>query len=455
MIPPVSPALRRALAWATLLLALTSYLALAAAEQGAAPAGFVTPPPNPLPFARERVFGIDLRDRASVDALRWIQAASGAQPALWAIAIDPDVVAALGQEEQRPLAYSAVDLVTAAASSTPLALCLHKPPGTVGDLAVAQAVVGALRERYTASIAYVSGCPSADLNWRRAVAQATLQRDTLADGLDTAWLPLSAGASLNVEPAAGDQLARAAVRTSDAGRYVALTTPPRDTLDAGFTRDAQNVLRDNAHVALTLVRPSATADPAAFGAATNASALTAATLPHGFTGVSSAAMQFAGDWQPSTVGVTTYRRATANGATLTIDFVGSDLYLMTLLSANAGKVDVWLDPQGPDALPATRVSLNAEQARDGAVTLLTGLSAKQHRVVLASVDGAVTISGVFVAGRATPRWANGVAAVALLVVATAALASLCFAAVLDVRARAPLQSPTRGREHPRDFTPRR
>jgi hypothetical protein len=106
-------------------------------------------------------------------------------------------------------------------------------------------------------------------------------------------------------------------------------------------------------------------------------------------------------------------------------------------------------------LPTSEISLDATQARDAAVPLFTGLPATHHRVVVASAGGDVVVSGIFISGRATPGWANGVAAFGLLVTSIAALAQICFVAVQNIRAEASVGSRRRGGEHPRGFSIRR
>lgn len=458
MIGAISPPLLRKLAWLTLLLAVSSYLALAIAEQGSAPSGLGVVPSNPLPFARERVFGLDLRGRASVDALNWLNQAGNPSLALVALSVDPEVVRALSVPDQQPLAFSALDLFFAAAPNTPLAVCVHEPPGTVGRLGVAQAVVGALNERYTTTIAYVAGCPGDVVGWRRAVAQAALKDDAAPAGLDNAFIPLTAGAILNVEPAHSSSLARAAANASGGGHFVALAPTPRDTLSARAASDAAGVLRDYAQVALILEQPTPEADPATFAASIASATLTGdePAVAQGFTGITSPTLRLDGAWQPSVVGAVAYRRAAGEGANLALDVVGTDIYLMGVVSPTGGEAAVWLDPpDGPLPPPTRVVSFEAEQARDAALPLFTGLPATRHRVVLASSGGDITLSGVFVTGHATPGWANGVSAFGLLFVGVAALSVISYGAVLDVRRRAGPPRSRRKQEHPRGFSLRR
>ena len=456
MMPRFGATFRRRLAWLALVLAAGSYVALAVAEQGSAPAGFAAPPAQPLPIARQRVFGLDLLDRSSVEALTWLNTAGNPSLALVAVAIDPDVAGALGISDQQPLAYSALDLLFNASPGSPLAICVHEPAGTVGQLGVAQAVLGALNERYTTHVAYVAGCPSDDIGWRRAVARAALKSETEMTALENAFVPLSAGAILDLQPVGNVSLQRAALRSGGASHYVLLQTSARDDINVRFADQGRAVLRDYAQIGLVLTRPSASADAGVFAKALSAVTLVDETAPQGFTPIDARSLQLSGDWQPSVVGAVAYRRTASDGAALTVDFVGSDLYLMGLVSPGGGTVSIWLDPpDGPLPAPARETSFAALQARDAALPLFTGLPATRHRVVLASHGGEVAISGVFIAGRATPGWANGVAAGALLVASVAALAQICYVAIQNIRATASVGSRRRGGGHPRGFALRR
>jgi hypothetical protein len=456
MIPLFNATFRRRLAWLALLLAAGSYVALAIAEQGSAPVGFSAPPSQPLPFERQRVFGLNLTDRSSVDALNWLNAAGNPSLALIAVAIDPDVVGALSVADQQPLAYSALDLLFGSTADSPLAVCLHEPPGTVGQLGVAQAAVGTLNERYTARIAYVAGCPSDAVEWRRAVARAAMKAESPVEGFDSAYVPLSSGAALSIQDVGNDTLQRAALRSGGTSRYTLLDAPPRADISANFLEQARAALRDYAQIGLVLARPAPGVDPGSFAREVGAALLPTDPAPQGFSPVNAGAVRLSGDWPESLVGAVAYRRAANEGAALTVDFVGEDVYLLGLVSPGGGTVTVWLDPpDGPLPPPSGEISLDAAQARDAAVPLFTGLPATQHRVVLASAGGDVVVSGIFISGRATPGWANGVAAFGLLVVSIAALAQICFAAVQNIRAEASVGSRRRGGEHPRGFSIRR
>jgi hypothetical protein len=456
MIPLFNAAFRRRLAWLALLLAAGSYLMLAIAEQGSAPAGFSAPPSQPLPFERQRVFGLDLTDRSSVDALNWLNAAGNPSLALIAVAIDPDVVGALSVTDQQPLAYSALDLLFGSTADSPLAVCLHEPPGTVGQLGVAQAALGSLNERYTARIAYVAGCPSDAVEWRRAVARAALKADSPVESFDSTYVPLSSGAALVVQDVGADTLQRAAVRGGGASRYRVLASPPRADISANFLDQAREVLRDYAQVGLVLAQPAPGADPGAFASAVGAALLSTDQAPQGFSPINAGAVRLSGDWPESLVGAVAYRRAGGEGAALTVDFVGEDVYLLGLVSPGGGSASVWLDPpDGPLPPPSGEISLDAAQARDAAVPIFTGLPATHHRVVLASAGGDVVVSGIFISGRATPGWANGVAAFGLLLVSIAALAEICCVAVQNIRAEASVGSRRRDGDHPRGFSIRR
>ena len=56
-----------------LLFAAFAYVMLAVAEQGGIGSELSPIPSRPLPFERTRIYGLDLTDRTSFDALQWLE----------------------------------------------------------------------------------------------------------------------------------------------------------------------------------------------------------------------------------------------------------------------------------------------------------------------------------------------------------------------------------------------
>ncbi|RIK40088.1 MAG: hypothetical protein DCC58_14395, partial [Chloroflexi bacterium] len=396
-------------------------------------------PPGPLPFERQRVFGLDLQHCSSGEALHWLQSTSGAMPALVALPIDGEVVQALGQEQERELGLAAIDLLVAAARDTPIAACLRKPRDTVGELGVAQAAVEALVERFPNAIAYVSSCEQAgDPSWQRAVARAVLGNIDPPVGTLDALFPLSVGTIAHVRTLEPEQLGDHGKLATGDSRYLLARLELGAPASVELVTRTLDALRNEPTLALVLLRPGPEIDPATMLASIAGVRLADSVAPQGFTNVTAPPVIQSLEWQDSRVGTAHYRRATADGAAMRIAFTGTQLHLIGVVSPDAGRVTVWLDvePSAPGAKPWAELDLHASQARDVALPLVEDVPASSHQVTLVISGGEVAISGFFTAGKEESGPTSALASLVLLVIAIAALADVCYSAVAEIRARA-------------------
>jgi hypothetical protein len=406
-----------------------------------------------LPFERQRVFGLDLTGRSSGDALEWLQSTTGGMPGLVAIPIDGDVVLALGQEQARDAALDAIDLLVDASRGAPIAACLRKPPQTVGDIGVAQAAVGALLERYPSNIAYVSSCElTSDPSWQQAVGRAALGNIDPPPGTDDALFPLTVGTIAHTRAMAADEIDTAGIAASGDSRYVLAIVDVREPVSAEFTQQAIDGLRNEPALALTLVRPDPSLDPTTVLASIRDARLSDTLAPQGFSNVGSPPIVESLEWEDSVVGTVRYRRTTTPGAAMRVEFSGTQLHLVCVLSPDAGSVVVWLDsdPGAEGATPLVEIDLSAEQATDAAIALVEDIPASQHRVTVVTTEGQIMISGFFAAGNEESNITSTLASLGLFGTAVAALADLCYSAVAELRARAGITDrPLRSGEYPR------
>lgn len=438
-IPRLRPRARRRISWILLFLAVVSFVSLARAEQGFSSRLPGAVPPGPLPFERQRVFGLDLQHYSSVEALQWLQPTSGGMPALVALPIDGEVVQALGQEQQRELGLAAIELLVTAARDTPIAACLRKPRDTVGDLGVAQAAVEALVERFPDSIAYVSACEQAsDPSWQRAVARAALGNIDPPPGTLDGIFPLSVGTIAHVRTLDADDLGdHGALATGDS-RYVLARLDVQEPVSAELAARTLDALRNEPTLALVLLRPGSEVDPAKMLTSIAEVRLADSVAPQGFTNVTAPPVVQSLEWQDSRVGTAHYRRATADGAAMRIAFTGTQIHLIGVVSPDAGRVTVWLDVEPTDsgARPWAELDLVASQARDVALPLVEDVPASSHQVTLVISGGEVAVSGFYTAGKEESGPSSALASLVLLVIAIAALADICYSAVGEIRARA-------------------
>lgn len=418
------------------------------------------PPASPLPFDRQRVFGLDLRQHSSLSAYQWLMTAELQPPALIVVPIDADVVLALGEEDIQDAALSATDSLIEAGSGSPLAACLRRPNVALDATVTAAVAVEALIDRYPDVIAYVFACNfESEPEWQAAVSGAMESVNPRIAGTGGTLLPVSAGAPVTLvdtqDPA---DVAAQATGGGDSGGYVIMSVQVDAPITVRLLEDAQHSILETPHVGLVLLRPSGDTDPSDVGAALEVAPVDTDLLLTGFSNVTLDAITLGGDWQSTRVGTVQYLRTASASATLTVDFVGTNVYVHGVRSPDAGRILAWVDPPAAEPLedPDITYDLMTEQARDSALPLFTGLSASRHTLVLMIENDEasnVTISGFFVSGSPSRAWIGGLAATSLLLAAVAALSERCLSSISAIR-RSSGPQVTGGSEHPRGFARR-
>jgi hypothetical protein len=449
----VASRLVRRSAAAIVVVALMAALLLGLAEQGGVGSALSPVPQQPLPFAREKIFGLDLTDRPSLDAVQWIEVSGTARLGLVFLPVDDDIVAALTRENARADAHRALDAMMAASADTTVALCLERPVTQIEDPVLAELTVDTLRDRYPNRIAYITTCPdSNEASWSQAVADQLRSARPASPGR---LVPLSSGADVDVESVEGfEALSRESLRAFAGDVYILPSIETTRSLDAAQIELALTAIRDAAQIGLIMLRPKGDADPAELMQSIDAASLPADQLPEGFTGVASTALAFTEEWEPANAGRVNYRRTREPGAALRSTFIGTRIYLQALLTPDSGGIVVWIDPDPANPSdPDAEIDLSVTQARDAAIVLAEGLAADRHSIVIVTTGGEVSISGLFVSGQPEAGWNAALAVLALLVTATFAMAVLGLARVQDIRARTalpPTQQPHPA--HPRAFS---
>ena len=426
--------LRVGIAQLLLLLAAFAYVLLAVAEQGGIGSELSVTPSRPLPFERARVFGLDLTDRTSFDALEWLQAGAWDQLALISIPVDAEIVASLSVEERAEEGLAALDTLINA-TPAPLAICFHKPVSPLSDAELAELAVGRLRDSYTQRVAYVSACDG-DLDgaWHDAMAAELGESGATSDTL----MPLSVGAPAAVEDISGvNELRSSNLRAFSGARYVMPRLLIRQPLDAFTVRRGQTAVRDAAQIALVLLAPSPDIDPNTLARSIEVEPLPSTPLPEGFTAVASLAELDTAVWEPTSIGTVGYIRAASTGATLQLEFIGTELFAYALRSPTAGAISVWIDEPAdrPAGAPDIVIDLEESQARDAAVSLVSGLPADRHTVTVVVESDEVVFSGLFVSGKPEAVWSAGLADLGLIVIAIGSSAVVARFAVSSIRRR--------------------
>lgn len=462
MIADISGQVRRVAAWTLLVVSCLGFIALGLAEQNVKGAVISPVPDAPLPFARHKVVGVDLRGRNSLETVQWLQTGGVGPFALAIVPVDPDIVSALTQPDAKPAALAAMDQLVQAAQGVPLAACLTKPPSIVGSLGVAQSVAEALIERYPGAIAYVLACGSANDvgDWHADISHAIRGEDRPALPSNV-LIPLSAGAPLTLFPGPeNDALPAAGImaRLPGTDRYSAVLVRMTQPANDEFRGAAATRLSDLAALSLVIVQPDREVDPVSFVSSLGGLSLGGSPLPEGFTSVTAPGISTQGDWILSTVGTVPYARTTTDAA-IAVEFVGTNLFVQALTSPDGGTLLAWIDPpdgattQAPDIV----VTLKDGQATDAIIPLASGLPGARHRLVLsASNDQSkaqnVSISGFVVTGHATPEPVARLAALMFLVIATVALTERALSSIQSIRGREQRRPERRASGHPRVFT---
>ena len=456
MIPSFDPALWRRASWTVLSLAVIAFVCLGLAEQGSRGGGLLTPPDQPLPFERHRIFGLDLGELSSLQARDWLNAAGNPSLALILVPIDADVVESLAQEDRREEALVAVDSLVQAAGASPIAVCLRRPPEVVGGLGIAQAAVSAITSSHPDRVIYASACdPSEHPAWQGDIDEAA-RPDAEAAAPRNALVPLAGGPIVMRERLGGtSDLDAEHFRLHARGYYATFRLDSSEPLSAETVGDAGGAMADTSHSALVLVAPTNNVDPAALTTSIANASLTGDSLPEGFSGVNAPGVHVNDQWQHTVVGTVSYLRATNSEAAISAEFVGTDVYVAGIESPESGLLNVWIDPESPTAVPTVVLDLASFQARDAAIPIASGLPAARHEITIQAVvtEGqSVTISGLFVTGKPPTAWTGLMAAGGLLLAAVAALSERCYTAISAIRRRTgpPRRRPRPG--HPRVFT---
>lgn len=432
--------------------AIAALLMQGFAEEGGIGSSLDPVPQQPLPFPRERIFGLDLSDRPSLEAVEWLQAGGSSAYALTVIRVDANIVSAMRNQTQVVDAYRALDQLMAAARDTNIALCLERPATEIEDVVLAELTIDALRDRYPDRIAYITSCSApSDDGWGAALSSQVRSTIPADSGV---LLPLSTGAVVETRPVESfDELSSSRLRLFAGDTYVLPVVQVTAPLADDQRRIAVEAIGDAAQIGLVMVQPDRNLDPAALSSSLALSQLPGDQLPEGFSGASAPAMTFEGSWEISTVGRVVYMRTSSTGAMLRATFSGTTIYLNALLSPNAGTLALWVDPNLADlGQPVRTIDLSAVQAQDAAVVLVEGLAAERHTILLATSGGDVAVSGLFVKGQPAAGWNAGLVAFALIAVATAALGIVGLGRVQDIRNRTVLpggRSPEAG--HPRAY----
>lgn len=441
--------------WLVVVLAFTSYLLVAVAEQGGTSAGLDAVPEDPLPFDGNRGIGLDLSEMSSLNALEWLEGVSVENSPLVVLPVDGDIVAAFYDPETFGAATTAVDSLVGASGETRVALCLKKPVSAVEEAELAEAAITVIVEDYTDKVAYLSTCPGETSNtWDDSIFDL-LGFDAPARGNERLLAPVSIGAPLRLPASISSNAIDASYIDSLAGdSYIALTLDDQPLVQEPLRTDISRILTNRAHVALTLARPAAEVPPEEFVASLGLNPVSQIELAEGYNDILSSAMTFEGEWTLTEVGPVVYQRTGQNGARVSAQFVGTEVWAIGLTSPGAGSIGVWLDSEGPvsDTPPDNVVDLSGTQAVDNSFLLVDNLSAATHDITIVASDGDVALAGLFVTGRPEGGWHASIGAFGILFTAMAGLAVVISVAIDDLRLRIGLDRPDdREPEHPRIF----
>lgn len=441
--------------WLIVLLAFTSYLLVAVAEQGGVGAGLQDVPDGPLPFRPNIGVGIDLSEMSSLAAIEWLQGTQLGNTPMLVLPVDGDIVGAFNDPETFDDATRAVDALVESAGRTPLTLCLRKPVSAVEERVLAEAVITVVVENYTDSVAYLSVCPGDTSDtWQTSVLEVLGPLEP--DGMDVRLMvPVSAGAPIVLQPAVPTEDFDDNYVDSLAGlAYVAITLNNQPPPTEALRNEISGALTDRAHVSLVLARPRADATPQDFVAAAQLAVEPSSELAEGYNDILSPAITFNGDWTQTDIGPVVYQRTTQTGASLSADFVGTEVWAVGLVSPGAGRIGVWINADEPvtDSTPDTIVDLSGDQAEDSAMLLVDNLPAATHRITIVASEGDVTLAGLFVTGRPEAGWHGGLGAFGIIGLAIAGLAAVVAVAVDDLRLRIGLdRTDEQETDHPRIF----
>lgn len=429
--------------WMIAVCALCAFVALAVAEEGVDASRLAAAPDDPLPFARDRVFGLDLSPYRSVEALTWLQTSGAAQP--WALVVlpaDEDVVAALAAESSEQTALQALDSLVSATNGAPVAMCLRRPESADAE-PLAEAVVDALATRYAGQVVYAFACDPEDSGWQRLLNEAS--PGTFTDSAAMRLLPVAGAAVVALH--AMDTIVPGTIITSDdlpqtASGYIAYHVPFQTVPDPISVAAMVTAVRETAHAALLLAQPSRESNPTEFTAALIGTQMPGTVIPQGFSSVRAPGFAASGAWLVENVATTPYAVTSGDIAELSATVLGTDISLVTVFGPGTGDVLVWIDPVEGQPLPTPDATYNltASQAQPVALLIADGLAAREHRVIIQAIPeagGEIRIAGLFVTGGSAQPWTGLLASISLLAVGVAALTERAWNAVRQIRAGRP------------------
>lgn len=441
--------------WLVVVLAFASYLLVAVAEQGGVGAGVQAVPDDPLPFRRHAGVGIDLSEMSSLAAVEWVEGANLANTPMLVLPVDGDIVAAFNDPETFGAAIAAIDSMIDAGGDTPITLCLHRPVSAAEEPVLAEAIVTVIVEDYTDSVAYLAVCPGETSDTWQASILDVLGIPDEGRSNERLLAPVSIGAPIQLQPAIQaaeldenyiDQLAGLS--------YVGVTLDDQTPLSEPLRDEISDVLDDRAHVALVLARPQAGVAPQEFAATTQMNAGVLPELSEGYNSVLAPEVVFAGEWTRTEVGPIVYQSTTQTGASLSADFVGTEIWAVGIVSPGAGQIGVWVDADVPvtSRNPDNIIDLSGDQAIDASMLLIDNLPAATHSITIVASEGDVTLAGLFVTGRPEAGLHGGLGALGIMGIAMAGLAVVISVAVDDLRLRIGLdRTDEQEMDHPRIF----
>ncbi|MFW6075897.1 MAG: hypothetical protein ACOC9Y_09900 [Chloroflexota bacterium] len=426
------PVIRFAARWLTLL-SLAALVLLAIGQQGGIGSSLDPVPERPLPIDRHQLFGIDLMDRSSAAAVQWLNDSQEWTPAIVVASDDADITAAIADEDDSASGLHALDSLISAADGQPMVLCLREPlaPQTTEELA--NAIVEVIVDEHSRQVAYVTTCDEeGDGEWHAAITDA-LGRDD-----DPAMIPVASAPPLERVSVNGfHDLAVTNLRSFAGERYVIVSVPVSAPPGPVEVQTAQDAIRNAAQIATVILRPGGEVNASTFAQPLGNVAFGETTLVEGFNSVRAPQARAAGSWDTAQIGVVEYFAAEEPGASITVSFIGTSLYMHAIEGPDAGRIAVWIDdPANPDVSTADEIiDLSAEQATDTAVPIADDLPAATHEITVVALDGDTSVSGFFVSGEPQEQWAGGLATISLILLIIISLTMTSIARVRDIRRR--------------------
>lgn len=441
--------------WLIVMLAVVSYVLVAAAEQGTVGAGLRTVPDSPLPFSRHQGIGLDLSHMSSLTALDWLEQADTAETTAILLPLDGDIVEAFHAPESFADARRAVETLVGAVDGVPAVVCLRRPVSAVPEEELAEAAVTALVEGFGDSIAYITTCGSeSSPTWHGNVLDI-LGLDPSGSASERMLAPVSVGPPIRLQRSIDlDQLSGVEIDGLAGDLHVAIPFRTTDLLDEQTLMELQEDLHTRSHLALFLLAPPENTSPADVVQSLAFPRPVSTTLFEGYNSVTTPGIVWQGAWIPTEVGPVLYQRSVDPGSVVSAEFIGTEVWALGIAAPEGGTIGVWIDASegSLSSQPDAVVDLSRIQARDDSFLLVDGLSASTHRLTIVTSEGDVSISGFFVTGRPEAGWQGFLAALGLIVLAIAGLAAVIAVAVDELRLRIGLdRSDDDDADHPRVF----